>query len=598
MTHRRWTLFGYGADSIESATREHNALYDAWKVERSRATDMLDENNRLDRDLDEARKRIVELESPPVINKVTGLPTGEHATPRMLSDETIDIMAREASYSIGGWGYDNWDKGIMRDAWRNSVRRSLAAIDVVPIEKQEAPTRVPFSDAQIERMAKALREAVVHEDGEGHFNLCFLGNWKKAIRAALAAGGLEPCAVPEYDPADVALASSDDEVEKLARVLRETHAKTCGKVPDAYELDGFRNDARAAIAHLRQPTGHVLRDRLVDAERKVENQRMSLRELHEARERDALKLAAVTAERDRFQGCYEQEIGEDEVAARKILRKRLNVPASEWPTKYIADALDELDDLRSQLAALRERDAVPVSAGVPSVEELVEIALGTSEPHGVSHRQVAAIRDRILAGLAQPSSKSGQFDADEVEALARVLCAAYCAVNKYGKEWESQSSAGRDHYMAEARAAIAHIRKRPEGLPTALMLAQSAFAAIRPTDSDGPYQPKPETDRWVAIADHILAALAPYLRDPVGWELDVTWQEMSSVWSKHGSIKTGMEAVLDLCRSRMRSTYKCRECAAWKAKYNESNQEINKALEAFGTAMPALNAARAALEGE
>lgn len=50
-----------------------------------------------------------------------------------------------------------------------------------------------------------------------------------------------------------AVLASEDEVEALARVLRETHAKTCGKVPDAYELDGFRNDAIfAAIAHMRQ----------------------------------------------------------------------------------------------------------------------------------------------------------------------------------------------------------------------------------------------------------------------------------------------------------------------------------------------------------
>jgi hypothetical protein len=195
MDHRKWKTWDCMniVDEADvrivpvAAVSEHNDLFDAWERALRYNSETLEENNRLDRELDEARKRIEELEAPPVINKVTGLPTGEYV-----------------------------------------------------------PLRVPFSDEQIERMAAAARAAWAG-------GCCWEGmsdtvhrQWRSTIRAALAAGGLEPCPVPEYDPADVALRPGDD-----------------------------------------------LRAMLDDAERKIHNQRMSLRELHEARERDAAKLAAL-----------------------------------------------------------------------------------------------------------------------------------------------------------------------------------------------------------------------------------------------------------------------------------------------------------------
>lgn len=55
-----------------------------------------------------------------------------------------------------------------------------------------SPIPVPFSDAQIDAMAKAARRVLLgSSETDANWPL-----WYSAIRAALAAGGLEPCAVP------------------------------------------------------------------------------------------------------------------------------------------------------------------------------------------------------------------------------------------------------------------------------------------------------------------------------------------------------------------------------------------------------------------
>jgi hypothetical protein len=114
--------------------------------------------------------------------------------------------------------------------------------------------RVPFSDEQIERMAKAARDGFYGEAAHCNWDECTLkDDWHNGIRAALAAGGLEPCAVPEYEPADVALrpAPTDADVEALAQIIRAEY-----EGPKRYEWqysaykDEWRAAARAAFAHI------------------------------------------------------------------------------------------------------------------------------------------------------------------------------------------------------------------------------------------------------------------------------------------------------------------------------------------------------------
>lgn len=476
MGHRKWSQ-EKGCGLFSSEVNEHNALYDAYKNSEKWRMETLDENNRLDRELDEARKRIAELES-------------------ML--------------------------------------------------------RVPFSDDVIERMVKAAQETMWR---------CGT-TWPDCIRAALAAGGLEPCA----DPADVYGA----------------------------------------------PTGHVLRDRLVEAERKVENQRMNLRQIHEARERDALKLAAVEAERDglRTQLTRESEWTKQykqdrddalaELEAVKVERDSFSAECT-WLKEQITNG-------KSQLAALRDRDSVPVKVRWDVSDDHIKMAVELGTFIRLDLDKVAHLREvfaahaviDVPAGVpsvpvyggwhfedgykivtnGQPSSNAGQFDADEVEALARVLY----NVKHHGWTWDKAKA----HCVEQARAAIAHMRKRPEGLPTADLLKTIAIAFYQYSGVAEMVLDKHDEARF----GRILAALTPYLGDPVGKpELDVTAVEAMDLYYEKGHVLPSMQAVLDLCRSRIRPVYECKECANWKAHaaaIEDSSFDMIKRI----------NLARAALEGE
>ena len=72
--------------------------------------------------------------------------------------------------------------------------------------------------------------------------------------------------------------------------------------------------------------------------------------------------------------------------------------------------------------------------------------------------------------------------------------------------------------------------------------------------------------------------------EPVGWELDVTADEALRVYSRGGKSIGGMHNVLDLCRSRIRPVFECKECRQWR---NANDELVRRAT-----------AARAALEGE
>ncbi len=422
---------GLGWASIDDMFRAHN--HDVEKMEKqifdlaAQNAETQDENNRLDRELDEARKRIAEL---------------------------------------------------------------------------EAPTRVPFSDAHIERMAKAAYTARMRREEKSRcwdeIPLMSKDAWRQGIRAALAAGGLEPCAVPDYDPDDVALA----------------------------------------------PTGTVLCDGLVEAERKVENQRMSLRQMHEARERDARLIAELRA-----------EVDEDNAAAASV-----------------NDLLVQVQNLTA------ERDAQEI--------ELADLRFYQREFAAVSAER-DALRER--ASVPQPSSNTGQLPpADQVEALARVLREASTG-NK-----NNQPAAG--IWIKEARAAIAHLNTRPEGLPTAEQLKAAHMQYAQDYEAG-------KNDGSLCASDFALDYLRPWLRDPVGFELDVTAEEMAMAYKDNvggdGLLYGGLCAMLALCRSRIRPVYECKECAKLVAKIMKVNEidgrpivaEFNAAKDKAFEAQQALNEA-------
>ena len=150
--------------------------------------------------------------------------------------------------------------------------------------------------------------------------------------------------------------------------------------------------------------------------------------------------------------------------------------------------------------------------------------------------------------------------------------------------------------MAQARAAFAHIQpERPKGLPTAEELVKLLYPVIE--ENSGSFMQGGLSPSWYAwvelLVTETLAALAPWLRDPVSWELDVTSEEMYTAWCKcaldYGPNR--MIAVLDLCRSRIRPVFGCKECEKWEKKYQDMNRWHDE-LDAK------LCAARAALDGE
>jgi hypothetical protein len=129
------------------------------------------------------------------------------------------------------------------------------------------------------------------------------------------------------------------------------------------------------------------------------------------------------------------------------------------------------------------------------------------------------------------------------------------------------------------------------GLPTVEELAQvywvgrddgTIFNNIRPIC-------KKQT---IAGINAILATLAPYLREPVGWTLDVTPDELFNEWNKADSMDVpSWQTCLDLCRSRIKPVYECKECA------NERKRG-DKWADDCVTLAGRIRAARAALEGD
>ena len=108
-----------------------------------------------------------------------------------------------------------------------------------------------------------------------------------------------------------------------------------------------------------------------------------------------------------------------------------------------------------------------------------------------------------------------------------------------------------------------------------------------------PYMP-PATyrERNEAMARAVLQHLAPYLRDPVEWELDVTEKQIRHWWHENvsGSVDVWpgeARALTEFFRSRIKPVYECAECAKWE-----------KDCRALSAASRSIDARISALEGE
>jgi prophage antirepressor-like protein len=172
---------------------------------------------------------------------------------------------------------------------------------------------------------------------------------------------------------------------------------------------------------------------------------------------------------------------------------------------------------------------------------------------------------------------------EQVEALAEELCdiapvTAPWRVTEYKDEWR-----------AIARAAFAHIQQpaRPKGLPSAEEL-------------DRVWVEKYDLPSFLAYATHAIDYLAPYLRDPVGWD-PITLEEytdMRNRLTRGNDWKQQLAKEYDWLRSRIRPVMECTECDRWKGygvKMEDNARVLAKRIDKTRISM---DAARTALEGE
>jgi hypothetical protein len=256
---------------------------------------------------------------------------------------------------------------------------------------------------------------------------------------------------------------------------------------------------------------------------------------------------------------------------------------------FTQEALEHIADLHNTHAV------IDAPAGVPSVRDLREIGIREylAHPHAAKENAgcihdpmeaaATAIRDAVLAGV-QSQQTVREPTPEQVEALARVLYSEYANMNLDDKNQLINSL-----WAKVARAAFAHIQQpaRPKGLPSAEEL-------------DRVWVEKYDLPSFLAYATHAIDYLAPYLRDPVGWD-PITLEEytdMRNRLTRGNDWKQQLAKEYDWLRSRIRPVMECTECDRWKGygvKMEDNARVLAKRIDKTRISM---DAARAALEGE
>lgn len=483
-----------------------------------------------------------------------------------------------------------------------------------------APIRVPFSDAQIEAMAKACADTWHREqDWYQGFDNVGKQQWRDSIRAALAAGGLEPCAVPEYRPQDVALNARI--ARATSRDLREIaiHAYLSHEQAKRENAGCMVDPMGAAVEAIRDAlsTDNGLVDHL-QGELKAATERISRVSAKSNRRRVALKALnrTVAGQSDLIQrflrtgkepvplvNAAAPERASDEELAKAgwdAVRLRRGNCDETWENTTPGTRGWYYD----ASAAVRARVEAPLLA------EIAELRAGME-------RQREAIRDR----------EKGELEAcAEIDTLRAELDPA-----KPGSEYTAKTIVHRVYSCptrAEAEEKFVELTKatngrsialdfrdwllpllpaeRPEGMPARDDMAKWIYQLWT-----GNCGIRPDWDSWgnkhffVKQADGLLEVLAPWIREPTGWELDVTAQVMAQEYAKHESKSPllSMEHVRELVISRIRPTFgACKECEKLKLRLEDSQRMEDKRLEVMHRYEQDIKKAHAvlsaALEGE
>lgn len=296
MNHRIWKMEICYSTPLTELRNEHNALYADWKQSSLEVERLAKVNGDL-------CDKIAELKSRPVL---TWEECGkEWVLLRCSMEDGVPIQNRKFL------------------AWLQS--------------RLPAPIRVPLSDAAIEKMAAAAFVARygIADNWELQSSApTTKAMWCDMIRAALAAGGIEPCAVPE-DVAFVPERASDDELEHVYEQGRE--------FGELVNLDGIRAVRARVEAPLLAEIRH-LRGKLASAHQKTERQAAELTKLYHLRQVDAGERRGLESD------CA-------------------------W-NKQAADSLRaQLEAVTAELAALRQPvDSTPTDAQVEALARVLDTA--------------------------------------------------------------------------------------------------------------------------------------------------------------------------------------------------------------------------------
>jgi hypothetical protein len=609
MNHRKWNRNSVCHMQFVDVEAEHNVLYEDWKKVSLELERFVVANGAL-------CDRITELESVR-IDSYTDFIGGYQIFGSMESVKAVKKIVSD-----------------LRDTYREVMdENNRLCRDINEANHALKQTiHVPFSDAQIEKMAAAAFQTW----NAGH-------RWANAIRAALAAGGLEPCAVPLNTER-----ASDDELVEMGRDgFDRFYDQECG---DKESIDAYYAAIRAVrsrveaplLAEIKQsdealrrvngdyertraeltasqarvaeleaemePTGHVQRD-VAGLRAKIENQRMTLRQLHEARARDAVdrmnaenefvsvtaerdsaraELAAVKAERDKAVDERNQHIKREytswETEFRKVEAERDELKkSSELLSVVYKGEMDARKSAQSELAALRQRDAVPVKVRFDVTAALVEEVFSAGDWVAYSWQ---AVMD-YLAAHAVIDAPAGVASVEELHQLGVKTClgSGMCFSSNYTFHWHQYAAAIRDAVLAGVGTTY---KRNPANdgfvdipTPEQVEALARALRAAQFGDIPHPDWEYGKKEDWCRAAR---AAFAHIGRVPVGWELDVTADELAAKMWGFFDAQVMAPQILDICRSRIRPVYECKECIQWR---NANNELVRRA-----------DAARAALEGE
>lgn len=452
--HREWDM--HGSKELEILRNEHNATVRAYR-------DAMAECDRLGKANNDACDRIAELES-----------------------ERDDLRESRNYYQSERDALESrpvltWEECL--DEWENMNGRFGRIHHYLDWLKSRlpAPVRGPFSGAQIDAMAKAHMSVISpcanweHADKQYYMN---------AQRAALAAGGLVPCAVPEYAPEDVALmpelALLRQKVENQRMQLhnlerreesRKFAAQFAGRASDEelgealrreLGMEGLPRPVRAAAA----VRARVEAPLLAEIERlDIENRdRAFYVEQFAAvsKERDTLKARVAELEDKHGNALHDAQGYKDdyertraELEAMKserynALRQRDTVPAK---VRWGVTAANVYNTFQIERAAgrvkfwsewvmdyLAAHAVIDVPAGVPSVEELDAIAdeaysAAAKQSSSAKVRQTAmltAIRDEVLRGMGHHGAHTYQELHSMLQDVVSVLDLSELALEKHG----------------------------------------------------------------------------------------------------------------------------------------------------------------------